>query len=377
MKVAVVHDIFVHFGGGERVLLAILDIYPHADVYIPFLLRPRVKEVRKHTSGKIFSPWFSAVAGFRWIRLMIKPFIFLYWKSLDLRGYDLVISSSHSFSSHAVSVGPRAVHISYIHTPPRYLYEEFNESQFIRKPVFRFMLSPIMKILKKRDVAGAQPPNILIANSKTVQGRIKKYYGRDATVIYPPVAIPKKLIRAKPLYYLCVSRLVRQKGIDLAVRACNKTGDKLVVVGEGPEDGNLRRIAGPTVSLFGFVPDQRMAAIYAGAKALLYPSLQEDFGMVPVEAMAHGIPVIGYRSGGTTETVIDGKTGILFDHWTTGSLISAMKTCERRTFRPEFLYQRAGMFSRAKFDMALRRVIAANVRPTKRPLNRYKNENTP
>jgi glycosyltransferase involved in cell wall biosynthesis len=166
-----------------------------------------------------------------------------------------------------------------------------------------------------KDYIGAQRPDVLIANSKTVRDRIRKYYQRESVVIYPPVNIPKKLFKRQKKYYLCVSRLAKQKGIDLAVNTCTKYSLPLIVVGTGSEEKYLKSLAGPTVKFMGYVPDSKMAEIYAGANALIYCSIDEDFGMVPVEAMAHGVPVVAYDSGAASETIINNKTGFLFNSY--------------------------------------------------------------
>lgn len=362
MRIAIVHDIFVDFGGAERVLLALLDLYPSADVFIPLLTSSNKKILRQHTRGRIVSPWFSSVSHLRWAQLVIKSFIFFYWKSLDLTQYDLVISSSHSFSSHSVSVGRHTLHVSYIHTPPRYLYGQFNETQIINRPFFRAIFSPLMAALRKQDINGASRPKVLIANSRTVQKRIKKYYHRGSIVVYPPVTTPVKNMKREPRYFLCMSRLVKQKGIDLAIRACNSLNERLVVVGKGPEEPYLRSIAGPTIKFVGFVPDGKISGVFAGAKALLYPSIDEDFGIVPVEAMAHGVPVIGHNSGGTAETVVEGKTGFLFDDWTVESLTQAMHTFSTTRFHPPDLIRHAKKFSRRTFTSSFARVVEAALR---------------
>lgn len=357
MKVAVVHDVFIESGGAERVLLALLDLYPKADVYIPLLREDRRRELRQHTKGKIVSSGLNSIPFIHSASLLLKPLLYLYWEQLDLSTYDLVISSSHSFSSKSVITGPNTLHISYIHTPPRYLYTEFNETQVLRRPWLRILFSPLLSWLRVRDYIGAQRPDVLIANSKTVQARIKKYYRRESVIIYPPVKIHKRLPRKDPRYFVCMSRLARQKGIDLAIRACNELNEQLVIVGEGSQEQYLRLIAGPTITFLGHVPDADMPKAWAGAKALIYPSIEEDFGMVPVEAVAHGVPVIGYKSGGTIETVIDGKTGILFSEFTTQSLINAMKRFSKTHFFVETMGKHASLFSEHRFYKKIAQLI--------------------
>lgn len=349
MKIAIVHDVFIEFGGAERVLLALLDMYPAADVYVPLLSKERKEEVASHTTGKIVTSWLNNLPFIHSASLLLKPLLYLYWEQVDLKGYDFVISSSHSFSSKSVIVGPGTKHVSYIHTPPRYLYTEFNETQILRTPILRTILSPLLSWLRVRDFIGAQRPDVLIANSKHVQKRILKYYRRDSVVVYPPVTIPKKIPNRKPQYYVCVSRLARQKGMDLAIKTCNTLRERLVIVGEGSQEAFLRSIAGPTIEFWGKVPDEKMAGVWAGAKALIYPSIEEDFGIVPVEAMAHGVPVIAYDSGALRESVVDGKTGIFFSEFTMHALQRAISQLNVLPWSSASLRAHARKFSEKAF----------------------------
>lgn len=356
-KTAIIHDVFIEFGGAERVLLALLDLYPAADVYIPLLSDTRRKELKQHTTGNIISSYLNRIPLVHSASILLKPLLYLYWEYLDLAAYDLVISSSHSFSSKSVVTGPNTLHVSYIHTPPRYLYSEFNETQVLRKPWLRSLLSPLLSWLRVRDFIGAQRPDLLIANSKEVQSRIKKYYRRDSVVIYPPVRIPKKIQKRHPTYFVCVSRLARQKGMDLAIRTCNELKERLLIVGEGSQESYLRSIAGPTIEFLGRVPDAKMANVWAGAKALIYPSIDEDFGIVPVEAMAHGVPVIAFDSGALRESIVDGKTGIFFSSFTTRALKDAMSRFSTITFTARVVSGHAKRFSESVFSRRMRSLI--------------------
>jgi len=353
MKVAIIHDVFIEFGGAERVLLALLKIYPDADVYTPLLSEKWLPLLKTKTRGRIISSDFNTIPFVHSASILLKPLLYLYWEQLDLSKYDLVISSSHSFSSKSVITGPKTLHVSYIHTPPRYLYTEYNETRVLKHPVLKILLSPLMSWLRIRDFVGAQRPDVLIANSKTVQARIKKYYRRDSVVIYPPVHIPKKIKTGKKEYYLCVSRLSKQKGIDLAVKTCTRHHLPLWVIGTGSQEEYLKSIAGPTVHFKGWIPDDKMSDVYAHTKALLYCSIDEDFGMVPVEAMAHGVPVIGYKSGATDETVIDNTTGILFNTYSVRSLANAISRFEKSKIIPSACIKRARLFSESKFSQKL------------------------
>ncbi len=356
-KVAIVHDSFLYMGGAERVLLTLLTIFPQADVYIPLIKRNFADDVRAKTTGKLSTSWLNTIPISSTLTSLLKPFIFHYWEHLDLSSYDLVISSSHSFSSKSVITHNPTCHLSYIHTPPRYLYEEYNEMRWLRLPVVKILLRPLFIYLRKKDYEGAQRPDILIANSATVQQRIQKYYGRNSTVIYPPISLPTRLIHKKKEYYVCHSRLVTQKGIDIAIKACNQLRLNLLIIGTGPQEKKLRVIAGPTISFLGYVPDPDLAETYAGAQALIYCSREEDFGMVPVEAMAHGVPVIAYNSGGVSETVINNKTGILFNKLTVPALMRAIKTFDKTPISSQECRKHARMFDEKKFIQKLLAVL--------------------
>lgn len=357
MRVAVIHDVFIEFGGAERVLLAILDMYPDADVYVPLLSPKRAKEIRRHTRGAIRTSRLNDIPLIHSASILLKPFLYLYWELLDLKVYDLVISSSHSFSAKSVITGANTLHVSYIHTPPRYLYTEYNETRVLRNPHMRLILSPLLSWLRTRDYIGGQRPDILVANSRHVRERIAKYYRRDSIVVYPPVRIPASVSRRKPEYFVCVSRLARQKGMELAVRVCTDLSERLVIVGEGSQEKHLRSLAGPTVEFFGHVPDARMASVWAHAKALIYPSIEEDFGIVPVEAMAHGVPVIAYDSGALRESIIDAKTGVFFREYSKQSLSQAIRRFSGMSFSQGALRKQAGKFSGSVFRSRLKGVI--------------------
>ncbi len=359
MRVAIIHDHFLYLGGAERVLFALLKMYPSADVYMAFATPQNVEYIKKLTSGKIFTSPFNKISLGGKIADWYKPLLYLWWENLDLSSYDLVISSSHSFSSKSVVTKLPTFHISYIHTPPRYLYNEYNETSWTHHPIAQALLSPLFSWVRHKDYAAAQRPNALIANSKTVQQRIKRYYGRESIVIYPPIRIPPKTVLRdrKPTYFLCVSRLVKQKGIGLAVRTCNAMNVPLVIVGTGPQERYLRSIAGPTVTFYGFVPDDQMGEVYRKAKAVLFYAIDEDFGLVPVEAMAHGVPVVGYGSGGVRETVVDGKTGILFSDYSISGLQGTMHRFSRHSWSPHFLRRQAEKFSEKKFMKQMKMTI--------------------
>lgn len=361
MKVAVIHDVYIEEGGAERVLLSLLKLYPTADLYIPLLSIRHRPLLEKYTTGRIITSGLNAIPFIHSASILLKPILYWYWEMLDLTAYDVVVSSSHSFSSKSVLTSPSTAHISYIHTSPRYLYTEYNETRIIKRPFFKVMLAPLLNWLRVRDFIGAQRPDVLIANSRVVQKRIAKYYRRTSDIIAPPITIPAKVLTRRPRFYICVSRLAKQKGMELAIEACNAQRLPLKIVGTGAEEARLKALAGPTIEFVGRVPDQELRYLYAQAKALIYCSIEEDFGMVPVEAMAHGVPVVGYRSGGTAETVVSGQTGILFTEFTVESLTQALKLCQRQVRAGKITVakcrRRAQRYSETAFMRSMKQVV--------------------
>lgn len=363
MKTAIVHDSFLHLGGAEQVLLSLVKLFPEADIYIPLLAKKYIKKINKYKAGgKINKSLLNYLPVPEKYSSFLKPLIFWYWKQLDLSKYDLVISSSHSFSSKSVITGPQTLHISYIHTPPRYLYAEYNEMQFINKGIIKILITPLMIYLRKLDYIGAQRPDILVANSRNVQKRIEKYYKRKSIVIYPPIKLPKSENKTTSKnYYLFFSNLVKQKGAELAVKTFNSLKKPLVVVGTGPRKTYLKRLAKDNIKFKGFIPERDKGKIYAGAKALVYCSIEEDFGMVPVEAMVHGVPVIAYKSGGVSETVVDGKTGLLFNEYSIEDLQRAIAKFEVMKFSSSACKNHAKKFSEKIFIKNLLNLIRENI----------------
>lgn len=356
-KVAIIHDVFIENGGAERVLLSIISMFPEADIFVPLLSDDNKKLIEKETSGKVFSSFFNHIPLIHSASILLKPFLYLYWELLDLSGYDLVITSSHSFSSKGVITSADALHISYIHTPPRYLYAEFNETQILKNKFFRVLLTPLLSWLRQKDFVAAQRPDVLVANSKEIQRRIKKYYRRDSRLVYPPVQkFVAKNTKSKKEYYVCFSRLAKQKGMDLIIKTFNKTKKKLVVIGRGSQREYLESIAGSNIRFLGYVEDKNLAKVFLKAKALVYGSIEEDFGIVPVESLGMGVPVIAFYSGGVKE-IVTNRTGVFFKERTEQSLLEALRKFEKKKFLKKDCKNRAALFSEKKFKAKLLKVI--------------------
>lgn len=352
-KIAIVSDT-VSGGGAEKVLMTFLSMFPESDLYTLYIFPEARKRINKQfPKVKIKTSLFQILIKKNEITKyisIIKFFSWIYWECLDLKRYDLIISSSHSYMSKNVKKGDSAKHISYIHTPPRFLYNEYCEIKLAKKIPLRW--------LRQIDKNGSRRPDKLIANSENVKKRIKKYYNIDAQVVYPPVkigSINKKNVKKE--YYICLSRLVKQKGIDLAIDVCTKHNLPLYVIGSGDEYYNLKKRSGKTIKFIRKCNDRKKMQFLSQAKALIYPSIEEDFGIVPIEAMSVGTPVIGFASGGVKETIEDGTTGVLFYKHTEESLEKAIEKFNNLEWDQNICYQEASRFSEKVFIEKIKEII--------------------
>jgi len=340
MKVALVHDQLREFGGAERVLISLKKIFPNADVYTTtFDLNLLGSHKKLIKDWKVYVSWFGKIP---FLNRFYSPFRFLtpfIWESFDFSKYDLVISSSGSWMSKGIKTNKPTIHISYIHHPPRYLYGyetaiEWQKYFFVK--IYGHIVNHFLRIW---DFTSSKRPDYLIANSEETKKRIEKFYRRDSTVIYPPVNIPKRVVIPTEVegslrfarndknnkYFLTVSRLARAKHIDVLIKAANKLKFNLKIVGTGRNEEYLKSIAGPTVEFLGNLTDEQLKKIYLNAKAFLFASKDEEFGIAVVEAMGYGLPVIAYRSGGIPEYVTNRINGFLFDQLNEDSLIERIK----------------------------------------------------
>lgn len=325
MKVALVHDQLREFGGAERVLVSLKKIFPQADVYTTtFDLNSLGSHKKLAKDWKVNLSWFGKIP---FLNKFYSPFRFLtplIWESFDFSKYDLVISSSGSWMSKGIKTSKPTVHISYIHHPPRYLYgyeTAIEWQKYFLIKIYGYIVNHFLRIW---DFTSTQRVDYLIANSVETKKRIKKFYRRDSTVIYPPVNIPDKLANSQTRKinncYITVSRLARAKHIDVLIKAANQSKFKLKIVGSGRDEERLKQMAGPTVEFLGNLTDEELKKNYTNAKAFLFASRDEEFGIAAVEAMGYSLPVIAYRSGGLPEYVIDNKNGYLFDKLDESSL---------------------------------------------------------
>jgi glycosyltransferase involved in cell wall biosynthesis len=339
-------------GGAEKVALELGRLLPSADVYTSFYdaatfgSRLAPERVRPWPLQRLFGPS-------RRFRSFL-PAYPVYFGALDLRRYQLVVSSSIAFT-HAVRTAPGATHISYVYTPLRYAWDldSYLDRSSFSLPA-RVGARVLRPALRRWDRSTANRPDVVVAISKTVQERIRRLWGRDAEVLYPPVDVDEIAPSTQDDGYLLIAaRMLAYRRIDLAVQAATRLGRELVLVGDGPERRRLEAVAGPTVLFKGHVDRPTLVDLIRRCHAYLVPGI-EDFGIAPVEAMAAGKPVIALGAGGAAETVIDGKTGILFGQPTVEGLSEAILASDGTTFDPAVIRARAEEFSTTAFRDAWR-----------------------
>lgn len=356
LKVAIVHYWLVGMRGGEKVVEALCEMFPQADIFTHVYVPGAVSEtIRSHTVKTSFINRLPAPARLYKRYLPLMP---LALEQLDLRGYDLVLSSE-SGPAKGVIPPPSARHLCYCHSPMRYLWNMFHEYREQSGRLTRLMMPPLAHYLRQWDTVSASRVDRYVANSRVVAARIRRYYGRDAEVVWPPVevgAFEPVEPSERGDYMLMVGELVAYKRPDLAVEAFNRMGRKLVVIGGGEMLGRIRALAGPMVTVLGPQPFAELHRHYARCRALIFPG-EEDFGIVPVEAMASGRPVIAYGRGGATETVAPAVSGILFDEQSVDALIDAVEGFRDAEFDPARIVAHAAQFSREIFVANMRRQI--------------------
>jgi glycosyltransferase involved in cell wall biosynthesis len=361
MRVAIVHDWLTGMRGGEKCLEVFCELFPDADLYTLIYLPDRVSPLIR--SMKIFPSWFDRLPGVEHYYRYGLPVFPRIIEGFVLRDYDLIISSSHCAAKGIHPSG--ALHVSYVHSPMRYVWDMY-ESYFGRDASWqaRAGMALCRGYLQRWDVQSARRVNDFLANSHYVAGKIRRFYGRESTVIWPPVDTEKFYIsEGQKSFYLIVSALVPYKRIDLAVDAFNQLGLPLRVAGDGPLKRSLEKKAEANIEFLGWVDDARLAALYASCTALVFPG-EEDFGIVPLEAQASGRPVIGYGAGGLLESVVgydaqdetqNCPTGIFFREPTALSLAEAVESFEgsKDVFDSVMIRRHACGFSRDRFKVQI------------------------
>lgn len=356
MRIALVHDALNQIGGAEYILRAFSDMFPHAPIY-SLINDQKVSKLlfrRAEINTSFLQKLPGGVKHYRWY-LPIHP---IATEHIDLSGYDLVISDCSAFSK-GVITKPETIHICYCHTPTRFLWhdthnytEDLHQNRIVKK-----FLPIVLNRLRIWDQLAAQRVDKFIANSQETARRIKKYYKRNAVVINPPVQWDKFYI-SKQLgdFYLIVQRLRPYKKIDLAIKAFNRLGLPLVVVGTGEEQKHLKRLAGPNITFLGNITDQQKYWLFSRCQAFINPQ-EEDFGIAACEAMASGRPVIAYNKGGALETVKAGLSGVFFSEQSEEALIDTLRAFNSDDYDPQAIREYAKRFDAARFEQQIWQMI--------------------
>jgi len=354
VRVAFVHDYLTQFGGAERVLLEMRMLYPDAPVYTSIFTPGAFAGA--FDGIDVRTTWLSRLPGAGRNFRALLPLYPRAFESIDLSSFDLVVSSTTSFAK-GVRVGPSTMHVCYMNTPSRFLWRQDEYSTDVVPWAARPLFALAVPGLRRWDLAAAQRPFRIVANSANVAARIRQIYGRESDVQHCPVALDG----FAPLseiddYYLVASRLLPYKRVDLAIEAANALRVPLVVMGDGPDEARLRAAAGPTVRFTGRVGDVERRRLFARARALIVPGV-EDFGLVPIEAAASGRPTVAYASGGALETVVEGETGVYFREPTSKALAAALHSLSPDSFHASTLAAHAQSFSPGRFRSGLRSLI--------------------
>lgn len=356
LKVAVVAEELTQLGGAEKVLDAIMEIFPKAPIYTLVWDKAKTQhlydkfDVRPSFIQKM--PW--GVKKYKWYL----PFYPAAIEAFDLSEFDLVISSSSALIK-GVKTNQNQIHICYCHTPTRWLWADMKE--YLKTAPIPAVIRPFMplivKILRKWDLKASKRPDFFIANSNNIRGKIKKYYSRDAVVIYPPVETDRfKISSSLGDYYLITGRIEPYKKVDLVVDAFNINGKKLKVVGSGTRKAEIMAKAKPNIEFLGRLSDQELADAYSNALAFIFPP-EEDFGIVPVEAMAAGRPAVAYGKGGVLETVVPGVTGEFFNPQTPQALVKTLQKFNPQKYDPQTIRRHAQKFDKEVFKRELSEYI--------------------
>ena len=352
MKTALVHDWLNQMGGAENVLEAMVDMFPGSPVYTS-MYGPDLMPA-SYRSWDIRTSYMQRLPGVTTHHQAYLPFYPKAFEGFDFSGYDLVLSNKSGFC-HGVITPPETLHICYCLTPTRFLwmYDAYRQREGLGQVTNR-ALQPVLARLRRWDRMAADRVDQFIAISTEIQTRIKRYYGHDSVVIYPPVDVERftPSSRQPGDYYLAGGRLIPYKRVDLAVQAFNELDRPLLIYGDGRDRESLQALAGPNVTLLGRVSPERLIDLYQHCRAFVFPGL-EDFGIAPLEAQAAGRPVIAFGGGGALDTIIDGETGVLFDEQTVESLIAAVLRCEATQFRPAACRRNAERFSLDRFRREL------------------------
>lgn len=378
-RIAIVHDQLNEFGGAERVLLALSEIWPEAPIYTAFYHRGSPAWERfKHKD--IRTSWVQHIPFFHKLHSPLRFLAPLIWNSFDFREYDLIIGSASWYitkgfkqKAHDTKNGRHTLELCYCHTPPRWLYGYVTSVEWQKYWLIRLYGAIVGHFMRVYDVYAAQRVDQFVANSHNVAMRIKKYYRRDSIVIYPPVDEQQAYLGKRDDYYLVISRIVGGKGLELAVRSAIKLGIHLKIAGQPAgysgeyqtimalSESDEAKKSGANIEFLGYVSDEILTKLYSHARAFLALAEDEDFGITPVEAMMTGTPVIAYRGGGYVESVLENKTGIFFDQLSVEGLVDAIKKFEQERMSllsARDIHNHALTFSKSQFKSAMTKLVA-------------------
>lgn len=363
MKIALVHDDLIQYGGAEKLLLAMHEIWPNAPIYTSIYNRQLEKIDKRFAKCEIRTSWMQRLPFKNSLRRVYFPLYPAALESIDFSEFNVVLSSSTRFA-HGVITKPQTLHVCYSNSPTRFLWEteKYLEYESFGNPK-KLILLPILSFLRIWDQQSARRPDFWIANSKNVAEKLQKYHRVEAEVIYPFVDLGKfriknnkRLAISHEPYYLVVSRLVAWKRVDIAIEAANYLKFPLKIVGAGPAFPTLSRIAKSNIDFLGEVGEEELISLYQNCRVLILPQ-GEDFGITAIEAQACGKPVIALKSGGVLETVLPGKTGIFFEEQKAESLIQAIKKFGNLTIKPEDCRKNAQKFGKSNFQKSLRKFV--------------------
>lgn len=352
---ALAHHWLVRRRGGEKVFEALRELFPSAPIHT---LLHDPDEV-DYFPAEIHTSFLQRFPGARRFYPVLLPLMPLAARRMHLPEVDLVVCSDAAIAK-AMRPHERSVVVCYCHSPMRYVWESRIRKQYRASlpRAARLVFDRTIARVRAADLAAAQRVDLFVANSQHVARRIHKHYKREALVVHPPVALPAKPpTLGRENFFLCVGQHVAYKRLDLAVHACVQLNVELVVIGEGPDVRKLRRQVPPNITFLGYQPDEVLEDCYARARGLLFPG-EEDFGIVPVEAMARGCPVVAFGVGGACETVVDGKTGVLFAEQTVDSLAAAIQRALQLRFDPDEMHAHAQRFGRRRFQDEMRATLA-------------------
>lgn len=356
MKLAIVHDYLAQHGGAERVVQSLHEIWPEAPIYTSVYDQEQMGS--EFAAMDVRPSWLQNWCRSSKIHKAALPFYPMAFEQFDLSEYDVVLSTSSGFAK-GVITPPETLHICYCHTPLRlaWRYHEYLSGTGFN-PVARMLATMVVNRMRIWDASSAMRVDHFVANSRNTANRIRKYYRRDAEVVFPPVDASRFALAEADAegYYLVVSRLVGYKRVDLAVEAFTRLGIPLRVVGSGPDLKRLKRMAGDNVTFLGRLGDNEVARQLEGCRGFVFPG-EEDFGIAPLEAMACGRPVIAYGRGGALETVIDGVTGVFFPEQRSESIIRAVQRAEKIQFHPLGLRRHALRFDIPVFHRRMRDLV--------------------